>query len=389
MLYFNENGLTLETPEGSKTWSIQELLETPDALSGQPLAERNATLRKAAEIAGNGSGQYSETASLVVDFWQNFQPEKIADHTYIYSVTDRSTYHWELTINRTGLYYKDLSNQYDSRPGWVSEQLFSDFWFYGPLQPIPELRLREKLIATLQEVFLNPDCPAAGAHFELFEYPPLHDSNLSWSEGDYKRNDFVEVRAHGIESGYSTWRDTQPSVGFTSFERFLHEPPKPYSSITPEIRAAIEQFLGKKSRFPQDKKEAPEPPRPPTPREKMDLADLLLKTDPKAANGAEALIALLAYESEESYWTNFVFNYCGKLRGNQTVENFILDCLQGDHENHFKKAVDVLQMWGFYGDKSFQNRALLLQLNWEDATANDPDFREALKKTIQLIQAKS
>jgi hypothetical protein len=43
-------------------------------------------------------------------------------------------------------------------------------------------------------------------------------------------------------------------------------------------------------------------------------------------------------------------------------------------------------MWGFYGDKSFQNRALLLSLNWEDATANDPAFREALDITIKMIQ---
>jgi len=386
MLYFNENGLTLETDSITKTWSIPELLEMPNLLFGQTLAERNAALRKAAEIAAEGSAKLSETAALQVDFWKNFQPSKIPDRTYIYPTSSDTANHWELTINRLGLYYKDLSSEYDSRPGWVSEQLFSDFWFYGPLQPIPELKLREKISACIREAFLDPDCPAARAHFELFEYPPLNDSNLYWSEGDYKRNDFISVRSNGIEIGYSTWRDTQPIIGFISFERFLHEPPGSHTIFTPEIRAKIEQFLGRKSAFKRTKVEVPEAPKPPTPREKMELADALLKAKPLAENGAEALLALLEYEAEDSYWRNFVFNYCGKLRGNKRVQNFIVECLQGDNEVHFKKAVDVLSMWGIYGDKAFQNSALLLQLNWEDATAHDPNFREALEVVLKIIQ---
>ncbi len=51
MLYFTQNGLTLETDSGTQSWSLPELLETPDPLSGLPLAERNAVLRKAAEMA--------------------------------------------------------------------------------------------------------------------------------------------------------------------------------------------------------------------------------------------------------------------------------------------------------------------------------------------------
>jgi hypothetical protein len=385
MLYFNENGLTLETDFGAQTWSIPELLETPNPLYGQALAERNAGLRKAVEIADAGSEKLSETAALQFDFWKNFQPAKIPDRTYIYPTSAETANHWELTINRLGLYYKDLSSEYDNRPGWVSEQLFSDFWFYGPLQPIPELKLREKIIASMREGFLNPDCPAAGAHFELFEYPPLKDSNLYWSEGDYKRTDFISVRSNGIETGCSTWRDTQPAISFISFERFLHEPPGPHTIFKPEIRAKIEQFLGRKSAFKRSNVEVPEAPKPPTPREKMDLADALLKANPLAENSAEALLALLEYEAEDSYWRNFVFNYCGKLRGNKRVQNFIVGCLQGDNEVHFKKAVDVLSMWGIYGDKAFQNRALLLQLNWDDATANDPNFREALEVVLKKI----
>ncbi len=386
MLYFTQFSLTQETPNGSKTWPLQELLETPDPLSGLPLVERNASLRKAAEILGEQSNDLSETARLQVDFWKNFQPENISERTYLYPSTADSSKRWELTINKLGLLYKDITGEYYYPPGHVSEQLFSDFWFYGPLQPVPELSMREKIVGLIRDAFLSPEGPAAGAHFELFEYPELSDSSLYWEEGDHKRNDFIAVRSNGIESGYSTWRDTQPMVGFISFERFLHEPPHPYTSFTPEIRAKIEQFLGRKSAFNRSSKEdAPEPPKPPTPREKMDLAETMLKADSNSEKGAEILISLLEYEAEESYWRNYVFNYCFKLRGNKKVENFILDCLQGDNEIHFKKAVDVLQMWGFYGDKYLQDRALLLQLNWEDATANDPEFRGAIEQIIRIV----
>lgn len=388
MLLFSENNLTLESPTGSQTLSIAELLERPNLLYALPLVDRNAALRKAAEIAVKNGIELSETAQLQVDFWQKFQPEKISECTYIYPSTAGSTNRWELTINGLGLSYKDISGEYYYPAGHVSEQLFSDFWFYGPYEPVPDLKLREKILDILRGAFSNLEGPAAEAHFELFEYPVLTDSNLYWEEGDHHRTDFIRVQSNGIETGYSTWRDTQPMVGFSSFERFLHAPPRPSSIFTPEIRAKIEQFLGRKSTFSRSKNEVPEPPKPPTPREKMDRADYLLKADPKAENGAEALISLLEYEAEESYWRSFVFNYCGKLRGNKRVENFIAECLRGDNEIHFKKAVDVLTMWGYSGDKVFQNRPLLLQLNWEDATANDPNFREALEKTLQLIQSK-
>ncbi|MBN8676626.1 MAG: hypothetical protein J0M29_00285 [Chitinophagales bacterium] len=386
MVYFTENILNLETASGLKSWTVQELLEMPDPLSELALAARNAALRKAAELVNKSAGEITEIVRLKADFWLQFSPGNISECTYLYTSNPDSNNHWELTINGLGLSYKDISGEYYYPPGKVTEQLFSDFWFYGPLQPLPDLRMREKIIALMREAFQDPECLAAGAHFDLFEYPALTDSGLYWEEGDHVRRDFVAVRGHGIEYGYSTWRDVQPLVGYLSFERFLYEPPPPYTAITPVMRTAIEQFLGRKSGFGSpDAETEPSPPTPPTPREQMDLAEQLLKSDSGSEKGAETLMALLLYEAEESYWRNYVFNYCFKLRGNKKVEQFIVDCLCGDNEIHFKKAVDVLQMWGIYGDTSFQNRSLLLSLNWEDATANDPAYREALGKTIKLI----
>ena len=117
----------------------------------------------------------------------------------------------------------------------------------------------------------------------------------------------------------------------------------------------------------------------------MDLAEALLQ-DPNSEEGAEALIALLVYETESDYWRNYVFNRMFKLRDNKRIQQFVLECLDGDNEIWFKKAADVLSAWGFfYGDTLLADRNLLLRLNWDDATANDPDFRDALAKTQKIV----
>ena len=205
MIYFNENGLTLETGGGgSKSWPLQELLDTPDPLSGLPLAERNAALRKAAELLLKSEGELGEMVRLKADFWLHFRPDKMQECTFVYSSTPGSNKHWELTVNELGLLHKDLSGEYYYPPGKVTEQLFSDFWFYGPQQPLPELSMREKIVRLMLEAFQKPDCPAAGAHFALFEYPALTDTTLYWEKGDHVRSDYVAVRSHGIEFGYAT-----------------------------------------------------------------------------------------------------------------------------------------------------------------------------------------
>jgi len=108
----------------------------------------------------------------------------------------------------------------------------------------------------------------------------------------------------------------------------------------------------------------------------MDKAEALLLAQPESQEGAEILIALLEYEAETDYWRNFVFNFCFKLRENRTVQQFIIQKLQSDNEIHFKKAVDVLHVWGIEGANA---------LNWNDATANDPNFRAALEKITHII----
>ncbi|MBK8703228.1 MAG: hypothetical protein IPN33_06150 [Saprospiraceae bacterium] len=389
MLTFQENSILQITTWAEKTWTIPELLEAADPLAGEPLAARNEALQKVVSLAAQNPQELSKTAQLHLDFWENFQTQKMEQHAAIFRWTVEEKNRWELTINELGLFYRDISGQYDTTPGAVSEQLFSNFWFYGPLRPLPDLQLREKVISTLKQGFENPDCASAKAHFELFEYPQQQSlAGLAWEEGDHVRRDYTTVRPFGIELGHTTWRDGWSGTGFISFEKFLHLPPTEYQIFSPEIRAKIEQYLGKTSLINQGKTVETEP-KPPTPGEKMDAAEALLQ-NPASEEGATMLISLLDYEAESDYWRNYVFNRFFKLRENPVVQNFLLECLRGDDEIRFKKSRDVLIFWGLQlGEQALADKGLLKSLNWEDATANDPDFRAALEKVGKIITWKS
>ncbi len=468
MLELTENTI-IQTPGGqAKIWTIPELLETPDPLPGEALAERNKAMQQAVVMAAEVYSELSETALLRYDFWKQLQPQRISEQRFEYTTKVTNTYHWELTINEAGLRYKDISGEYNAMPGKVSEQLFSDFWFYGPLLPIPDLNLRKLLVATIRNAFMQAGSPASYKHFDLFEYPVQPVSPLHWVIGDYKVNDFITVRDYGIETGASNWHDGQLYLDYCSFENFLTVPPREGSIITPEIRAEIEKLIARQTTSERAEDRAAPDDNAESKRLFMDnggqthyihldgfgdvykataveeaawraelieqytrrlseedhettlahiastlglngvenVGDLLFEAaktaNPKvqqalakiqieqydAERGAEALIALLEYETETDYWLNYVFNSFFKMRDNRNVQNFIIQKLRGDNEIHFKKSVDVLQMWGIKGDQELSDKDLLKSLNWNDAAANDPAFRAAIEKTIKIIQNK-
>ncbi len=467
MFQFTETTITQTQGTQVQLWTIPELLETHNPLPGEPLAERNAAMRKVVEMVAEVYSELSETARLRYDFWKLLLPRRISEQRFEYTTKVTDTYHWELTINELGIFYKDISGDY-AAPNTVSEQLFSDFWFYGPLLPIPDLDIRKQLVALIRNAFAQAGSPASYRHFDLFEYPEQPVSPLNWEIGDHNASDFVIVRDYGIETGATNWRDGLVFLNFLSFEHFLNVPSPETSIITPEIRKVIEVLLARKATPNKEKDRAVPNDNAESKRLFMDnggntlyihtdgfgdvyhatdaeeavwraelidiytqrlavednetvlagiaqslqfngaknVGDLLLEATQTAnlkakqslakilveqfdaERGAEVLISLLEYEAETDYWRNYVFNSFFRMRDNRTVQNFIVQCLQGDNEIHFKKAVDVLSMWGIYGDKDLTDRELLLSLNWEDANANGPYFRETLEKTIKIIQNK-
>ena len=243
MLELKERSVVQTKDNQVKIWDILVLLETYNPLPEEALADRNAAMIHVVEMATEMYGSLSNIARLRYDFWKQLLPQRIAEQQFEYTTKVTKTYKWELTINAQGLYYKDISGDYTSLQGKVSEQLFSDFWFYGPLLPIPDLHLRKQLIATIRNAFVQAGSPASYKHFDLFEYPTQSISPLTWDDGDHNVNDFVILRDYGIEYGRTNWHDGLVFLGYLSFEHFLTVPSSGGSYITPEIRAEIEEFL--------------------------------------------------------------------------------------------------------------------------------------------------
>ncbi len=461
MIQFTENGIRQELGT-TKKWSVAELLEAYEPLSGEPLAVRNEAMKALIPLAEELYGELSETALLRYDFWKQLLPRRIAEQKFMYTTKVTNTYEWELTINPEGLFYKDVSPEYSQVPGKVHEQLFSDFWFFGPLLPIPDLQVRKQLVANIRNAFAQVGSPASYKHFELFEYPMGLDGP-SWEEGDHNAMDFGIVRIYGIEMGATNWREGLVYLSYTSFEQFLTRPDGLGAKLSPGFKAAIENYLGRRAKrqqapgasdneiskqlfmesggnvhnigrdgFMEEYKATAaeeaawraeliekytqrlgeednetvlaslaetlayngvknvserccEAAKTATPKAQQAIAELLIKKF-DAEKGAEVLIDLLKYEAEESYWRNYVFNRLFRMRDNVTVQHFVVQCLRGDNEIHFKKAVDVLAFWGMQGEKAFQDVTLLRALNWEDASAANSAFNETLDKAIQLIK---
>jgi len=142
MLEIKKNKIIQTIGDQKKEWTIQELLEIPDPLSGEPLELRNAAMFKVVEMAEVLYSELSKTALLRYDFWKQLKPDRIVEQKFQYTTKVTHTYQWELTIDSKGLHYKDISGDYTSQFGAVTDQLFSVFLFYGTSLPFSELFLR-------------------------------------------------------------------------------------------------------------------------------------------------------------------------------------------------------------------------------------------------------
>lgn len=489
MLQFNENSI-LQTGDGfEKNWSIPELFECYDPLPGEPLADRNNAFQQIRYAAEEMYSELSPAARLHYEFWKQVRPQHIPEVRFEYTTKVTDTYKWELLLNPEGLYFKDISGEYGPA-GTVYPQLLSDYWFFGPLMPLPELDDRKWVIAHIRNTFIQMGGPAYHGHFKLFEYPAPQISTQVWEDGDHNASDFVTLRDYGVEYGRQNWHDGLVYLNFLSFEQFQTRPDDLPQILTPDIRQGIHQYLlGEASTaplpgheiarystkmtytHPVEVKKEPEPLpfkvsagdevskqlfmdnggrthyihmdgngdlykathleeeawrkeliEQRTQRLKVEtnetvlcgIAETLLYN--KATNVKEMLLERAAtandrdkqtiaivlgrlFDDEDSvkflvtllelepadYWRTFVFNSLFHLFKNQAAKQFIIACLKGDNEVYFKKAVDVVQMWGYSGDNKLLDKELLRGLNWEDACAADPNFNQSLEKAIKII----
>lgn len=199
MLTFQSDCIFQKTGNLEKIWTIAQLLESPNPLDGEPLAERNAAMKQVVDMAMEQYSDLSEAALLRYDFWKQLIPGRVAEQHFEYETNADEIHCFELTINHLGLFYKNISEQHSSGAGTETEQLFSDFWFYGPLFPVPDLHIKKMLIATIRNAFIQGGSPASYHHFELSDTPSQPENR--WEKGPI---DLAKSKKLFMESGGQT-----------------------------------------------------------------------------------------------------------------------------------------------------------------------------------------
>jgi len=157
------------------------------------------------------------------DFQKLFIPGNLEPRIFSYTTRVSNIYQWELEVNAGGLFYKDISGCYSQLKNHVTKQEFSDFWFFGPSMPIPDLETRKWLVDAIREALSDPDRSLARSHFPLFEYPRYANPPM-WEDGDYIASNFVLMRDYGLEYGNQNFHDGLVHLDFFPFEYCLTLP---------------------------------------------------------------------------------------------------------------------------------------------------------------------
>ena len=99
----------------------------------------------------------------------------------------------------------------------------------------------------------------------------------------------------------------------------------------------------------------------------------------------QAILLLGLLPNPDAYWRDYVFNTFAKMPDSEAVRDWILKCLNGDNAVYFRKSVDVLRMWGMFGNPRLNDENLLRPLNWAEKEMHSVAFREALKKVSNIL----
>lgn len=241
MLTLTTEGIQQKINTYEKFWSFKALFEQHEPLDFEPLDVRREAMLNVLPLAEAAYATLSEAGRRCYDFWKLLRPERIPTRRFKYTTKVVDTYEWNLTLSPKGLLYTDKSREYCTSE-LAYRQLLSDFWFYGPRMPIPDLSIRQALVEAIRSAF-STEAPLASSHFPLFEYP-LAKTKLGWTTGGSAVQDFVHVRNYGIDIGQSNWHDGLVFLDFVSFELFLTGQAKDLR-IKPKVKAAIQEHLQK------------------------------------------------------------------------------------------------------------------------------------------------
>ncbi|MCC6460322.1 MAG: hypothetical protein IT260_07610 [Saprospiraceae bacterium] len=367
-----------------KTLTISELFETYNALGDEPLAQQNDLFRQVLDAALDQYRELSETARLHYDFWRNLMPQHIETRTFSYTTKVTHTYQWELSITPEGLLYKDLSDAYSPYRKVEKVQGFSDFWFYGPVLPMPELETRKWAQAILRNTFRQVGGAAYNAPFPLLDYPRL-DNPRHWSFGNYKASDFVNMRDYGVDYGSENFHDGPVFLGFISYEQCLTRPAFARDQLGEEPWSTVVEFLRPGSALLTPNPVAEGTTTAPLSATERQEQSNVLWNEHRDEKAVVLLLELLQEDDPEHYWRNYVFNTLFDMRESRKARAWMVRCLEGDNEVYFNKAVEVLHMWGMTGEYEFAEPELIRSLRWSARQAGDSNFVAARQSAIQLL----
>ncbi len=395
MIVREGENVIIRNSEGYKFLNLNEVLESWDPLASEPLAERIEFFKNLPQDSDISNLSLSEFALKVIEFWNYFNPDLVPVFSRTYFVPSGNNHNWEIQVSQQGLFFKDIKGQYGFPPKTI-EQIFSDYFFFGPPVPIPDVELRIELLKHIQMAFLKPSLPVSSMHFPLFEYPKLITPQL-WESGDWKSGSFVRMGDYGVEFGETNWRDGLTYISFISFEQILQRTDIPDWALSQEILFQIRMHLMdevpnlkfrsevrvqmEKVQIESAKKEVLVDTNSPGYRQ-----DKALKMWKEDKDEASVDIFLTLLEETDSYWTNFVFNQFGRMFESQKVKKFVSECLSGNDEKFYKKAFGVLQLWHIRGNIPWLSREIFMSLEWSKKIDDDPVYRFNLERVmLELI----
>lgn len=335
-------------------------------------------------------------------------------YRFNYTVKISATYQWILEVAPEGLFYHDVSGLYNHGPDRVTKQEISDFWKYGPVLPIPDPALRTRLLDIIRDEFRPDNGTLQEPPFPILAYP-RYDNPPQWVDGDFRVSDFVILRDYGIEYGRENFHDGLVWNGFVSFEHCLTRPEFAQKQLGYPVWEDIISRLPDRGNieFPGQpvipahpvvektelKRRIEALDDPAQPEAKNDLADwagnasdlnrfdaaqaLWEKNQPEES--VRLLLSLLAMDDPEHYWRNVVFNVLFKRYNSRTAREWVVQCLHGERDDYFKKAADVLRMWGLFENAKLNAPALLAALNWIDKERGTAEFRAAAGKVKNIL----
>ncbi|MBK6622857.1 MAG: hypothetical protein IPG32_19080 [Saprospirales bacterium] len=193
-----------------------------------------------------------ETTPMHEEFARHFDPERVEARTFSYTTKVSNTSLWELEVRQDGLFYKDISPCYSQMKNQVYPQSFSDYWFYGPLMPLPDPETRKWLVDAIRRAFRGGGEALAGSHFPLFDYPK-YANPPGWIDGDYLVSDFVYMRDYGLDYGAQNFHDGLVYIAFISFEYCLTKPEFAAKALGQEVWEDVKDRIYEEC-LPQDLK---------------------------------------------------------------------------------------------------------------------------------------